>query len=68
MAQKIKDLVLSLLWHGFNPWPRNFHMPQVWLKKKKNVYLTVGQKVLRSPGKSMEGELLGLSLEAIRPN
>ena len=33
-AQKVKDLVLSLqwlrslLWHGFNPWPRSFCMPQ----------------------------------------
>ena len=30
----VKDLVLSLLWlgsmlwHGFDPWPGNFHMPQ----------------------------------------
>ena len=30
----VKDLVLSLQWLGFNPWYRNFHMPQVqhfWL-------------------------------------
>ena len=33
MAQQVKDLVLSLLrlWfllcRGFDPWPRNFHMP-----------------------------------------
>ena len=25
MAQQVKDPVLSLLWHGFNPWPGNFH-------------------------------------------
>ena len=37
----IKDLALSLLWlrllpwRGFNPWPRNFCMPQEWPKKKK---------------------------------
>ena len=24
-------------WHGFNPWPRNFYMPQVQQKKKKKV-------------------------------
>ena len=24
----VKDLALSLLWHRFDPWPRNFHMPQ----------------------------------------
>ena len=41
MAQRVKDLVLllkqlgSLLWHGFYPWLRNFHMLGVWLKKKK---------------------------------
>ena len=25
----------SLLWHGFDPWPRNFCMPWVQYKKKK---------------------------------
>ena len=42
MAQKkIKDPALSLqqfgslLWHGFNPWPGNFHMPWVWPKTNK---------------------------------
>ena len=41
VAQQVKDLVLSLqwlrslLWHGFNPWPGNFHMLQVQPKKKK---------------------------------
>ena len=24
----VKDLVLSLLWHRFSPWPRKFYMPQ----------------------------------------
>lgn len=39
--QQVKDLVLpvgwlgSLLRHKFNPWPGNFHMAQVWLKKKE---------------------------------
>jgi len=33
VAQRVKDLALSLqevglsLWHKFNPWPGNFHMP-----------------------------------------
>ena len=37
----VKDLALSLLWfglllwHGFDPWPRNFHMPWERPKKKK---------------------------------
>ena len=41
VAQWVKNLALSLhqmgllLWHGFNPWPRNFHSklaPQKWLE------------------------------------
>ena len=48
MAQQVKDLVLSLqqlgllLWRGFDPWPRNFHILQEGerkKKKKKNVTL-----------------------------
>ena len=41
MVQWVKDLVLSLQgpgllrWHRFDPWPGNFHMPQVQSKKKK---------------------------------
>ena len=37
----IKDLELSLLWlrsllwHGFDPWPENFCMPQLWKEPKK---------------------------------
>ena len=44
VAQHVKDLVLSLqrlgllLWCRFDSWPRNFHMPQAW-PKKKGVYL-----------------------------
>ena len=40
-AQWVKDTALSLLqlgsllWHGFSPWPGNFHMPWAWPKKKK---------------------------------
>ena len=47
VAQWVKDHALtpqwlrSLLWHGFNPWPKNFCMP--WArpkkKKKKNAHL-----------------------------
>ena len=33
VAQQVKDPVLSLLWRGFDPWPRNFRLP--WSKKKK---------------------------------
>ena len=36
MAQQVKDPVLALLlWCRFDPWPRNFHMPGVAIKKKK---------------------------------
>ena len=44
MAQRVRDLALSLLWlwlqlgHGFDPWPRNFCMLLVWQKKKKKYY------------------------------
>ena len=30
-----KDSALSLVWLRFDPWPGNFHMPQVQPKKKK---------------------------------
>ena len=42
----VKDLELSLLWlgsllwHGFNPWPRNFYMLWVWPKKVFNEKVT----------------------------
>ena len=41
VAQQVKDPLLSLgwfrslLWYGFNPWPRNFHMPWTWTKKRE---------------------------------
>ena len=35
MAQQVKDLVLSLLWRGLDPWPWNFHRQQAWPKGKK---------------------------------
>ena len=41
MGQWVNDLVLLQLRHrlelqlGFKTWPRNFHIPQVQLKKKK---------------------------------
>ena len=31
----VKDLALSLLWSGFNPWSGIFHMPLAQPKKKK---------------------------------
>ena len=35
MAQRVKDLALSLLWFRFDPWPGNFCMSQVWPKKMR---------------------------------
>ena len=35
VAQWVKGLALSLLWHRFYPEPRNFQMLQAQLKKKK---------------------------------
>ena len=35
MVQPVKDLALLQLQHGFNLWPRNFHMLWVWPKKEK---------------------------------
>ena len=46
----VKDLALSLLQLGFDPWPENFHMP--WMqpkkkKKKKKEFLSFGVTVLK---------------------
>ena len=46
VAQWVKDPALSLqwlrslLWCGFDPKPRKFHMPWEWPKKKKKVFLS----------------------------
>ena len=35
VTQQVKDPVLLLLWHRFDPWPGNFCMPWARPKKKK---------------------------------
>ena len=41
MAQQVKDPGLLQLWHrsqlwlGFDPWLRNFHMPQIGQKRRR---------------------------------
>ena len=35
LGQWGNDSALSLWWHRFNPWPGNFYMPRVHLKKEK---------------------------------
>ena len=32
---EVKDLALSLLWRGFDPWSRDFYMSQAWPKQNK---------------------------------
>ena len=34
VVQQVKNLALALLWGRFNPWPRNFCMQWMQLKKK----------------------------------
>ena len=46
----------SLLWHGFDPWPGNFHMTHVWPRKKKNwaaQYLQVHEWLRKGKGLSL---------------
>ena len=38
MVERLKDPALSLLWHRFDPWPRSFHMPWNWPKKKMDKF------------------------------
>ena len=33
LAQPVNDPVLALLWHGFGPGLRNFHMLWIWPRK-----------------------------------
>ena len=35
VMQRVRDLALSLLWCGFDPWPGNFRMPQAQPKKRR---------------------------------
>ena len=38
-------LALLLLWRGFDPWPRNFHMLKAQPKKKKKIERERGRKM-----------------------
>ena len=40
-VQGAKDLVLSLMWHRFDPWPGNFCMPQMQPEKKNVMVITL---------------------------
>ena len=41
----VKDLVVSLLWHGFDPWPRNFCMLRAQ-PKRRNQWTKVKMEVI----------------------
>ena len=43
MVQQVKELMLSLLWHRFNPWPGNLCMLSV-NRKKKYIYIYIYSK------------------------
>lgn len=44
VAWQVKDLALSVLWHRFDSWPQNFHMPWAQPKKKQKKFI---EKVTR---------------------
>ena len=44
VAQWVKDSALLLLWYRFDPWPRNFHMMQVWQNKQINKNLLLNKR------------------------
>ena len=50
VAQKVKDLALSLQWLGLllwrrsDPWPGNYHVPWVWPKKRGGGILKSSKK------------------------
>lgn len=43
VAQQMKDPVLALQWLGFDPWPWNFPMPQVWPKDVSALKMLKGE-------------------------
>ena len=43
VAQWVKDMLLSLLWHGFDPWPGNFYVLWMQSKMKKTGVSVMGQ-------------------------
>ena len=67
MAQWVKVLALSLLWCGFAPWPKNFHMP--WTRPKKELQCTLfwepfcasSQNCSASLGAAVELKYMGVS-------
>ena len=54
MVQQVKDPALSLLqhgsllWHGFSPWPGNFHM--LWAQTKNQTNHKTQEEICREGG------------------
>ena len=48
MSQWVEDLVLSLLWLRFDPWPGNFHMLRARSKKKKKKSFNIQPSVSKN--------------------
>ena len=46
MAQQVKDPVLSLLWHRFDPWPGKFPHAMGMTKERKKEKEKKGKKVV----------------------
>ena len=44
MVQWVKDPALSLLWHRFDPWDGNFHVPWAETKRKKKSKIVANVK------------------------
>ena len=67
-GRAVKDPVLSLPWHRFDPWPGNFCMPQVQPKKKMKKKKKEAREQ-RSPQKLELGSRLCASLHSwgLRP-
>ena len=55
MAQQVKDLVLSLLWLGFDPWPQN--------SKKKKKKVTLNTESYEKTPKVLSTNLVNLQKE-----
>ena len=70
MAQQVKDPassllgIESLLWRGFDPWPRNLHMLQMWPKKKKKK-MAKRQSIFRGRIIRNSGRQVGSHLDGI---
>ena len=65
----VKNLALSLLWCGLDPWPGNFHMPWVQQKRRKYTGVPVVAQWLTNPTNIHEdaGLIPGLDQTPIRP-